>query len=45
MEEILAVTNTTEVVVKIRLEKNSDPYGIWTHHSYVTGAALYQLSY
>ena len=27
MEEILAVTNTTEVVVKIRLEKNSDPYG------------------
>ena len=45
METILAVTNTTEVVVKIRPEKNSDPYGIWTHDSYVTGAALYQLSY
>ena len=28
MEEILAVTNTTEVVVKIRPGKNSDPYGI-----------------
>ena len=27
MEEILAVTNTTEVVVKIRLEKNSDRTG------------------
>ena len=45
MEAILAVTNTTEVVVKIRPEKNSDPYGIWTHDPYVTGAALYQLSY
>ena len=28
MEVILAVKNTTEVVVKIRPEKNSGPYGI-----------------
>ena len=28
MEAILAVTNTTEVVVKIGPEINSDPYGI-----------------
>ena len=32
--------NTTELVV----EKNSGPYGIWTHDLCDTGAALYQLS-
>ena len=31
MKAILAVMNTTELVVKIRPEKNSGPYGIWTH--------------
>ena len=39
MEAILAVTNTAEVEVKIRPEKNSDPYGIWIHDLDVTGAA------
>ena len=28
IEAILAVTNTTELVVEIRPEKNSGPYGI-----------------
>ena len=36
--------NTTELVVEIRPEKNSGPYGIWTHDLCDTGAALYQLS-
>ena len=40
---ILAVMNTTELVVEIRPEKNSGPYGIWTHDLYDTGVALYQL--
>ena len=31
MKAILAVMNTTELVVKIRPEKNSGPYGIWAH--------------
>ena len=31
MKEILEVMNTTELVVKIRPEKDSGPYGIWTH--------------
>ena len=44
MEAILAGINTTLVVVKIRPEKNSGPYGIWTHDLCDTGAALYQLS-
>ena len=44
MEAILAGINTTLVVVKIRLEKNSGPYGIFTHDLCDTGAALYQLS-
>ena len=36
--------NTTELVVEIRPEKNSGPYGIWTYDLCDTGAALYQLS-
>ena len=35
--------NTTELVVEMRTEKNSGPYGIWTHDLADTGAALYQL--
>ena len=34
--------NTIEPVVEIRSEKNSGPYGIWTHDLCDTGAALYQ---
>ena len=34
--------NTTELVVEITHEKDSGPYGIWTHDR--DGAALYQLS-
>ena len=44
IEAILAVMNTTELVVKIRPEKNSGPYGISTHDLYDTGTTLYQLS-
>ena len=44
IEAILAVMNTTELVVKIRPEKNSGLYGISTHDLYGTGATLYQLS-
>ena len=44
IEAILAVMNTTELVEKIRPEKNSGPYGISTHDLYDTGATLYQLS-
>ena len=44
MEAILAVVNTTSVVVKIRPEKNSGLYKIWTQDQCSTGAALYQLS-
>ena len=44
IEAILAVMNTTELVVKIRPENNSGPYGISTHDLYDTGATLYQLS-
>ena len=43
-ETILAVMNNTELVVKIRPEKNSGPNGIWTHDLRDTGAVLYQLS-
>ena len=35
---------TTELVVEMRPEKNSGPYGIWTHDLCGTSAALYQLS-
>ena len=31
IEVILAVMNTTQLVVKLRPEKNSGPYEIWTH--------------
>ena len=36
--------NTTKLVVEIRPEENSVPYGMWTHDRYDTSAALYQLS-
>ena len=36
---------TTELVLEIRPEKISSPYGIWTHNFYDTGAALYKLSF
>ena len=36
--------NTSEPEVEIGPEKNSGPYGIWTHDLCNTGAALYQLS-
>ena len=36
--------NTTELVVEMRPEKNSGPYGIWTHDLYDTGAPLNQQS-
>ena len=44
IESILAVMNTTELVVGIWSEKDLGPYGIWTHDLCGTGAALYQLS-
>ena len=44
MEAILAVVNTTSVVVKIRPEKNSGLDKIWTQDQCNTAAALYQLS-
>ena len=45
MKAIFAVMNTTWAVVKIRLQKNSNVYGIWTHDLCDTVAALYQLSW
>ena len=45
MKAIFTVMNTFRAVVKIRPEKNSGPYGIWTHDLCDTGAVLYQLSY
>ena len=44
MKAIFAAMNTTWAVVKIRPEKNSGLYRIWTHDLCDTGAALYQLS-
>ena len=44
IESILAVMNTTELVVGIRPEKDLGSYGIWTHDLCGTGTALYQLS-
>ena len=41
---IFAVMNTTWIVVKIRPEKYSGLYGIWTHDLCDTGAVLYQMS-
>ena len=44
IESSLAVMNTTVLVFEIRSEKNSSPYGIWTHDPCQTGAVLYKLS-
>ena len=33
IKSILAAMNTTEIVVEIKSEKNSGPYGIWSEHS------------
>ena len=44
MKEILAAMSTTEAVVKISPEKNSDLHRIWTHDLCDTGAVLYRLS-
>ena len=38
MKAIFVVMNTTWAVVKIRPEKNSGLYGIWTHDLCDTGA-------
>ena len=40
MKAILAVMNTTELVVKIKPEKNSGPYGIWTHDLWTMTSGL-----
>ena len=45
IKAILAVMNTTQLIVKIRPEKNSGPKGIWTHHLCDTGVAFYKLSW
>ena len=44
MKAIFAAMNTTWAVVKIRPEKNSGLYRIWTHDLCDTGAVLYRLS-
>ena len=44
VEAIFAVINTTWAVVKIRPEKNSGLYKIWTHDLCDTSAVPYQLS-
>ena len=44
MKAMFAVMNTTWAVVKIRPEKNSGLYEIWTHDPCNTSAVLYQLS-
>ena len=44
LESILAVMNTTELVLEMRPEKNSGKYGIWTHNLCDTGTEFYQLS-
>ena len=44
MKAILAVMNSTELVVEVRPKKNLGAYGIWTHDLRDTGAALCQLS-
>ena len=41
IESIIAVMSTTELVVEIRPEKNSGPYGIWTHGLCDTGLNLF----
>ena len=44
MKVIFAAMNTTWAVVKIRPEKNSGLYRIWTHNLRDTSAVLYRLS-
>ena len=44
MYAILTAKKTTELVVKMRPEKNSGPHGIWAHDLCDTGTVLYQLS-
>ena len=44
IETILAVMYTTELVLEIRPENISSPYGLEIHNFCDTGAALYQLS-
>ena len=44
MKAIFAAMTTTWAVVKIRPEKNSGPYRIWTHNLCDTSAVLYRLS-
>ena len=41
IEAILAVMNTTQLVVKLRPEKNSGPYKIWTHDLWNTDATVF----
>ena len=41
---IFAATNTTQAGIKLRPEKNSGQYGIWTHDLCDTSAMLYQMS-
>ena len=43
MKAIFTVMNTIWAVVKIRPEKNSGLYGIWTHDLCDTVAVLHQL--
>ena len=43
IELILVVMNTTELIVEIRPEQSSGPYGMRTHDLCDTGAVLYQL--
>ena len=45
MKAIFAELNTTWAVVKLRPEKNSGLYRIWTHDPRDTGAVLYHLSW
>ena len=41
IEAILAVMNTTQLVVKLRPENNSGPYEIWTHDLWNTDATVF----
>ena len=44
MKAILAVMYTTQLEVKIRPEKESGSYGIWTHDLCDVGATFYLVS-
>ena len=41
IEAILAVMNNTQLVVKLRPEKNSGPYEIWTYDLWNTDATVF----